>query len=83
VEDDQSTIELLATSPVASPVPAATLSDALGRRPSTEEVAAVMFDAVRSLECSNASELELDATTRTEITRALGRYRDDCWTWRR
>jgi lipoyl(octanoyl) transferase len=83
VEDDQSMIELLATSPVASPVPAATLSEALGRRPSAEEVAAVMFDAVRSLECPRARELELDATTRSDMTRSLDRYRDDCWTWRR
>lgn len=83
VKDDQPMIATLATSPVAPPVPAATLSDALGRCPSPEEVAAAMFDAVRSLECPDATELELDRTLRNEMARAVDRYRDDRWTWRR
>ena len=83
VNDDQAMVARLATSPIASPIPAATLSDALGRCPSAEEVAGVMFDAVRSLECFTAGELELDPTTKNEMTRALDRYRDDRWTWRR
>jgi lipoyl(octanoyl) transferase len=83
VEDDQPMVATLAGNAVASPRPAATLSAALGRSPGTSEVANALFEAVRSLECSCATDLTLDSTVEAAMLRALDRYRDDQWTWRR
>jgi lipoate-protein ligase A len=83
VEDDQPMITVLSGNVVPPAPPAATLSSALGRTPGAEEVADALFDAVRSLECECADRIELDATLQTGIRRALDRYRDDRWTWRR
>jgi hypothetical protein len=55
----------------------------MGRRPTIQEVADALFDAVKSLECRTAHELELDTQTNDSMYRALERYRDDAWTWRR
>lgn len=83
IEDDQPLVVSLADTPVAAPHPAATLTDALGRTPSTHEVAAALFESVRALESSSASELVLDDRTLAAKARLLERYLDDCWTWRR
>ena len=83
VGDDQPMVATLAGNAIAPPLPAATLSAALGRTPDADEVASALFAAVRSLECPRASELTLDSTVEAAMQRALDRYRDDDWTWRR
>jgi lipoate-protein ligase A len=83
IEDDQPVVSAIAGNAVATPHPAATLSAALGRAPAVHEVADSLFAAVRSLECPGATELTLDSTIERAMTRALDRYRDAQWTWRR
>ena len=83
VEDDQPMVAQLARGSVAPPVPAATLTAALGRAPSASEVAQAMFRAVRTIECGSASLLDLDHLVECDMARARARYRDDQWTWRR
>lgn len=65
-----------------SPPPAATLSDALGREPSFDEVAGALFDAVTSLEDDQATELE-EAETAGYTRRHIEHYENALWTWRR
>lgn len=86
VDDDQSSLASFAVEsargdavPIAQP---ATLTALLGRAPGAAEVASAMFDAVRSLEDEEASELtedEIRADTVTQVPRFL----DEEWTWRR
>jgi lipoyl(octanoyl) transferase len=86
VDDDQSSLPSFAMdsarrdgAPIAQP---ATLSALLGRAPDAAEVANAMFDAVRSLEDEDATELsegEIRADTLSEVPRFL----DEEWTWRR
>jgi lipoate-protein ligase A len=83
VEDDQPLVTALAGTPVPTPQPAATLKDALGRVPSAGEVADALFDAVRSLEYPAAREMEPDSAIEGAARRALDRYLDTRWTWRR
>ena len=83
VADDQSTLAELALggqNPIARP---ATLTEALGWRPSTDDVAAALRQAVRSTEDPQASPLEIDEELRARITALVVRYSDDAWTWRR
>jgi lipoate-protein ligase A len=83
VADDQSTLAELAVGgqrPIAKP---ATLTEALGWRPSTEEVAAALHDMVRTMEDADASPLEIDPALRARIGALVVRYSDDAWTWRR
>ena len=82
VEDDQPLVSSLA-SDVALPPPAATLAGALGRTPSVDEVAHVLFDTVREIECVDADELRIDSALESAQTRLVARYVDDCWSWRR
>ena len=83
VEDDQPMVASLARASVAPPVPAATLTAALGRSPDASEVADAMFEAVRALEYRDAHRLDLEPQVESDMVRALARYRDDQWTWRR
>jgi lipoate-protein ligase A len=83
VEDDQPMVARLAREPVGEPVPAATLASALGRSPEANDVADVMFQAVRALECREACVLAVDSQVEADMARALHRYRNDQWTWRR
>jgi lipoate-protein ligase A len=83
IEDDQPLVSELVTTQVPPSQPAATLTASLGRAPSFEEVASALFDAVRSLECEHAAEIDLDSTIDAERLRARDRYTDDRWTWRR
>ena len=73
VEDDQPLVSAIwRTTRSPSPQPAATLTGSLGRTPAVDEVAAALFDAVRSLECPDAAEcacdesVELDARARSD-----------------
>ena len=83
VEDDQSLVSALGGTSVSPPQPAATLTSALGRAPSTAQVASALFDSVRRLECSTATEIVMDTTLADATRRLLDRYLDDRWTWRR
>jgi lipoate-protein ligase A len=83
VEDDQPLVAELSGNPHVQPPPAATLTEAMGRRPTIEEVAAALFDAVRSLECGTARDLEVDSSLDQATQRAAARYRNELWTWRR
>lgn len=83
VEDDQPLVAELATRAIPASAPAATLHAALGRVPSVREVADALFDAVRSHECADATELQPDTMVEAATRRALDRYLDDRWTWRR
>lgn len=83
IEDDQSMIAAFSVAP--SPIavtPAATLTRALGRTPSIDEVANALFEAVREAEDADAvmlDELDLRAAT----ARHLDKYTNELWTWRR
>jgi lipoate-protein ligase A len=86
VEDDQSSLPSFASgalneslSSIAHP---ATLAALLGRAPDPAEVASAMFDAVRSLEDSDAAELDEDEI-RAEALQRLPPFLDKEWTWRR
>jgi lipoate-protein ligase A len=84
IDDDQGIIATLLTSdsPDLEPPSAATLSAALGRTPSVEEVAEKMFDAVRSLEDPNAVCLD-ESETRVYTREFLAHYENELWTWRK
>jgi lipoate-protein ligase A len=83
IEDDQPLVNELVTTQVPPSRPAATLTAALGRTPSFEEVTTALFDAVRLLEDSRAAEIDLDTTIDLARNGARHRYSDDRWTWRR
>jgi lipoate-protein ligase A len=83
VGDDQSSLADLTVetqSPIARP---ATLTEALGWRPSTADVSAALHHAVRTIEDPDASPLELDEALRARTAALIVRYSDDAWTWRR
>jgi lipoate-protein ligase A len=86
VEDDQSSLPSFAAGAVdgsggviAQP---ATLTALLGRAPDATEVASAMFDAVRSLEDAQATELDEDEI-RADALQHLPHFLDKEWTWRR
>lgn len=83
VDDDQPMVAELSGTPLVQPPPAATLFEAIGRRPTIEEVASALFDAVRSLEFATARELAVDSSLDQSTQLALHRYRSETWTWRR
>ena len=85
VEDDQSSLPSFAADAeigresIAQP---ATLHALLGRSPDVAEVAGAMFDAVRSLEDGDASELAEDEI-RGDTMSHIPHFLDEGWTWRR
>jgi lipoate-protein ligase A len=85
VNDDQSQLTVFSAGAreegALIPAPA-TLHALLGRSPSTEEVASAMFDAVRSLEDADASELD-EGEVRDETLEHVPHFLDEDWTWRR
>lgn len=85
VDDDQSALASFAMEQVPEreliPAPA-TLTSLLGHTPAAGDVAAAMFDAVRSLEDSTAEELS-EADIRSEALALVPNYLDEDWTWRR
>jgi lipoate-protein ligase A len=86
VEDDQSSLPSFAAvstgASSASIPPPATLHALLGRAPAVAEVASAMFDAVRSLEDEDATELA-EEEVRGEIMSHIPLFLDEGWTWRR
>ena len=83
VDDDQSSLPSFTTIP-ASPRDAisqpATLRTLLGRSPQIAEVASAMFDAVRSLEDGEATEMA-EEEIRAETARHVPYFLDEGWTW--
>src|SRR5450756_53216 len=85
VNDDQSTLPVFAAGAQAmrESIPApATLHALLGRSPDASEVASAMFDAVRSLEDADATELG-EEDVRDETLEHVPHFLDEDWTWRR
>jgi lipoate-protein ligase A len=86
VEDDQSSLPSFAAGAMnesfGSIGQPATLAALLGRAPDAAEVATAMFDAVRSLEDSDAIELD-EGEISAEALKHLPRFLDEEWTWRR
>ena len=84
VNDDQSSLPSLAVGAEvgSGSVAPATLHGLLGRSPDVSEVASAMFDAVRSLEDADASELAEDEV-RKEALEHVQHFLDEDWTWRR
>jgi lipoate-protein ligase A len=83
IADDQSALAELAIDgqpPIAKP---ATLTEALGRQPSVDDMAGAMAAAVRELEDPDATSLEIDAALRARTSALVVRSSDDAWTWRR
>jgi lipoate-protein ligase A len=83
IEDDQSALAELTTSPQPRIQEPATLMQALGRRPSVREVAGALADAVRDTEDPGAEELVIDDALRARAAGLVVRYLDEAWTWRR
>jgi len=81
IDDDQGLIATLLKSDSPELASAATLSDALGRKPSVSEVAEKMFEAVRSLEDPHAASLD-ESETRIYTRKLLAHYENELWTWR-
>ena len=83
IEDDQSLLAELASTPQRAIPRPATLLEALGERPTLERVATAFTEAVRTLEDPAASELKIDDELRAHTDGLVVRYLDDDWTWRR
>ncbi|HXQ78438.1 MAG TPA: hypothetical protein VN797_09520, partial [Gemmatimonadaceae bacterium] len=85
VADDQSSLPdySASASREGESIPApATLEALLGRAPGAEEVANAMFEAVRTLEDPDATELPEDEVRRDALERVPHFVNED-WTWRR
>jgi lipoate-protein ligase A len=84
VNDDQSSLPSLAVGAGhgSETIAPATLHALLGRSPDVSEVASAMFDAVRSLEDEDASDLAEDEV-RGEALEHVPHFLDEDWTWRR
>jgi lipoate-protein ligase A len=84
VNDDQSSLPSFAIGARSESemIQPATLHALLGRSPDVGEVASAMFDAVRSLEDADASELPEDEV-REEALEHVPHFLDEDWTWRR
>jgi lipoate-protein ligase A len=84
IHDDQPTISMLLRDKAAqNDTPrAATLSEALGRDPTCEEVADALFAAVRALEDSEAAAIAESEVA--ELTaKHLPHFENPLWTWRK
>ena len=86
VDDDQSSLPLFAAAAAAAsngsiPRPA-TLQALLGRSPGIAEVASAMFDAVRSQEDEEATQMD-EEEIREETMSRIPHFLDEDWTWRR
>jgi lipoyl(octanoyl) transferase len=86
VGDDQSSLHTFAKAEAkrsgGTITQPATLSALLGRSPDTSEVASAMFEAVRSLEDSDATDLSEDEV-RADALGHVAHFQDEGWTWRR
>ena len=83
VHDDQTLLASLAIDRSIAIAAPATLSQALGRAPSIDELAKALSGAVRELEDPTADSLSLDESLRARASVLVVRYVDASWTWRR
>jgi lipoate-protein ligase A len=83
VADDQSALAELAVGGQASIPKPATLTEALGWKPTVGDVAEALHGAVRMLEDPTVSSIGVDSEVRARMTALVVRYSDDAWTWRR
>lgn len=83
IDDDQTMLASLATAPLPTIPPAATLRAAMGRAPTLGEAADALLAAVRALEDADAQWIEPDAALCLATDAARERYLTDEWTWRR
>lgn len=83
VDDDQGLIARLARRPLPAVPPPATLRAALGRAPTTAELAAAMLGSIHTLEDATAALWPGDEALQQTAARLRIRYDDDAWTWRR
>jgi lipoate-protein ligase A len=83
VDDDQSTVAALSAHPLPSVPPPATLRATLGRAPDLDEVADALGEAVRRLEDSDLTPMDVDPSLHAALERTRPRYLDPDWTWRR
>jgi lipoate-protein ligase A len=84
IHDDQPTISTLLRdkSPQNDTPRAATLSEALGRDPTHEEVADALFAAVRALEDSTAASMD-ESEVAERAARHLAHFENPLWTWKK
>jgi lipoate-protein ligase A len=86
VDDDQTSIPLFAAAGAGAQADSmqrpSTLNALLGRSPDVAEVAKVLFDAVRSLEDEEATQID-EEELRGETMRHIPHFLDEGWTWRR
>ncbi len=84
VDDDQSSLFDLSATPVTTEHwnPPASLHSLLGRAPDANELAAVMRDAVRTLEDEEVTELD-EEEVRAAMIERVPQFLDEEWTWRR
>ena len=85
VDDDQTSLPSLSMSSGErdSEIPQpATLTALLGRAPHSDEVAAVMFEAVQSLEDPDSMRIE-EEEIREQTRSCMEQFTDERWTWRR
>jgi lipoate-protein ligase A len=84
VDDDQSSLFDLSLTPVVSErwSPPASLHSLLGRAPDVAEVAAVMREAVRTLEDPAVTDLD-EAELCAIMLERVPQFLDEGWTWRR
>ena len=83
VRDDQAVISHLTKGTLDAPPAAATLSIALGREPSIEEVSRPILRSLRSAVGAEVDPLSLDAETERDLELLRRAYAEESWTWRR
>jgi lipoyl(octanoyl) transferase len=83
VDDDQPLVAALTLAPVPPPAPPATLRELLGRAPTVDEVAEVLWTAVRAREDAAAAEVTIGPPLDEWVEEARMRFGDPAWTWRR
>ncbi len=83
IDDDQSLVASLSTTPALSIPAPATLRALLGRAPALREVADAIGEAIAAIEGARPTPLALDDRLCATMRAARDRYRDPAWTWRR
>jgi lipoate-protein ligase A len=83
VRDDQPMIGRVLKDPPEAFPSAATLGDALGWEPSTEDVARPILEALEVATGVGVGELALDSELKRDTERLRRAYDDNSWTWRR
>lgn len=82
LDDDQGLLQSIALQPLPPVPPPATLRAHLGAI-SADDVMTSIVDALRHRVTGDIVVSGDDLLSDTDVTAALSRYRDPCWTWRR